>query len=115
MEGLAAEAPGIGDAIGLPPLAESVVVKLVYRRRVNGEPWVQKIEVKVENIDRIYDSILLAWGKSKNLSDIDFFIAIDEVGGFLATSRGLLLHVGYALRFAKTDIEASLANEPAVV
>ena len=93
-------------------IRESVVIRLVYTRKSTGKLWVQRIELKTVDVEsRLFDVLLVSWGRSDHRQDLDFVLALDEEGQVLATIEGLTLYVAHTMADARDDyVNAQMAE-----
>lgn len=93
--------------------ASQVLVRFVYTRTTNIRTYIQEIMIPVDDInaDRLFEYILICWGKSPIATEIEFMVAIDEHGRFLTTAESLNLFVINSLDAARNEVAEQLEED----
>ena len=100
------DAPTDWQGAPLAPAAEpTTTIRLLYSKQPVGRTYVQTVAVPVREVEqRLYDLVLVAWGKSRKPTELEFVIAIDETGAFLGNAEGLMLYCAHNMQAARDDL-----------
>lgn len=92
---------------------KEVLVRFVYTRTTTIRTYVQEIVIPTRDIneDRLFEYILICWGKSPHANELEFLVAIDENGRFLTTAEGLNMFVINSLDAARKQVAEQVEED----
>lgn len=95
------------------PADKEVLVRFVYTRTTTIRTYVQEILIPLRDIneDRLFEYILICWGKSPYANELEFLVAIDIDGRFLTTAEGLNMFVINSLDAARKQVAEQVEDD----